>query len=359
MSSQFVAALNALMNEDEPVTRDVFLGLSAPSRAEAALFCARFASISAARRREIATLLFEQAERDFMLDYSDLFVACLDDADATVRCRAVEGLWEDERTLLIAPLVRLLHSDPSTEVRAAAAVSLGRFVYLAECDQLDVRRAEMVRQALRQTANDPQEQIEVMRRAIESLAYINDEEMRRLIDRAYSHGDERVRESALFAMGRSADRFWAETVLGDLLDPSPAIRYEAVRASGELHLRRAVPRIIELGDDTDREVQTMAIWALGQIGGRRARAVLERWASDDDEARATAAAEALEELEFANISFDMLLVDAEDALAFGPEAGAQDDPEDDDLDDWGDDDEAAEEDEEDEESWPDEFLDLR
>lgn len=352
MSSQFLTALNALLDEGKPITREVLLGLSAPSRAEADLFCARFASISTARRREIATLLFEQAERDFMLDFSDLFLACLDDADATVRCRAVEGLWEDERALLVAPLVRLLRSDPSTEVRAAAAVSLGRFVYLSECDQLDARRGEMVRQALRQAANDPEEQIEVMRRAIESLAYINDDEMRRLIDRAYSHGDERMRESALFAMGRSADRFWAETVLGDLFDPSPAIRYEAVRASGELHLRRAVPRIIELGEDADREVQTMAIWALGQIGGRRARAVLERWASDDDEARAAAATEALEELDFANISFDMLLVDAEDARAFGQQAEEQDD----DLDDWDEDEESGDEDEN---AWPDEFLDLQ
>jgi HEAT repeat protein len=358
MSSEFLAALDALSDEATPITPEILQQLSGLTRADAGLFGARFAAMPTTRRREIATLLAERAERDFMLDFAELFIGCLEDADATVRCRAVEGLWEDERAILIAPLVRLLRCDPHPAVRAAAAVSLGRFVYRAECDELDERRGEMVRQALRHTMDDPEESIDVTRRALESLAHIADEALRRLIDRAYCHGDERLRESALFAMGRSADRFWSEIVLGDLLDPSPAIRYEAVRASGELQLRRAVPQIIELGDDADREVQLMAMWALGQIGGKRARAALQHWAAEENEARsvaAVAAVAALEEIEFANVSFDLLLFDAEDGPGRGPADDLLDDEDEEGTDDWGDDDELSDEDED---EWPDEFLDL-
>lgn len=356
MVSEFLAALNALATEGAILTQEVLKDLSSPSRADVALFCERFGALSAARRREVVALLAEQAERDFMLDFDDLLISCLDDPDATVRCSAIEGLWEDERVTLIAPLLRLLRSDPEDAVRAAAATSLGRFVYLAECEELDEQRGETVRQALRQVVDDPQENIDVARRAIESLAFINNDQVRRLIDRAYAHGDPRFRESALFAMGRSADRFWAEIVLGDLLDPSPSIRYEATRASGELHLRRAVPQLIELGRDVDREVQLMAIWALGQIGGKRARTVLERWAAEEEDAvRAEAAVEALEELEFADVAFDMFLFDAEDAQMVEEERKSLDDEAD--ADSW--DDEADwDEEGEDEEEWPDEFLDL-
>ena len=46
-----------------------------------------------------------------------------------VRRLAIEGLWEDERLDLMRRLITLLESDPSDMVRAAAATSLGRYVY--------------------------------------------------------------------------------------------------------------------------------------------------------------------------------------------------------------------------------------
>jgi hypothetical protein len=119
-----------------------------------------------------------------------------------------------------------------------------------------------------------------------------------LISAAYAAPEEKVRISAIFAMGRSADSRWARQVCQELSSPNPELRYEAARACGELQLSEAVSELEELADDADREVQEAALWALGQIGGEKARQILERYCHTQDEATRTAAEAALDELEF-------------------------------------------------------------
>lgn len=339
MLSDFELALRELMEEDKPLKRRTLISLSGPSRAENEAFFAAWRGIGVERRREIMARMVELAEENFEIDYVLIFRGCLNDSDPLVRRYAVEGLWEDEGPDLVEPLMRLLSSDPDAGVRAAAAMSLGRFVYLAECDELDRRQGERIREALEEVISSPTEDLEVVRRAIESIAFINDDHVRRLIDRAYEHEDERMRQSAVFAMGRSADVFWADTVLAELSASSPAMRYEAARACGELQLRRAVPKLIQLVQDPDREVQGMAIWALGQIGGKRAQAILRRLAESEDEVVASAALDALDELEFATRPMDLFVheLDAEDfsTLELEAEDEEEDAFEDEEFDDEG------------------------
>jgi HEAT repeat protein len=82
--------------------------------------------------------------------------------------------------------------------------------------------------------------------------------------------------------------------LGDI---SPALRYEAARAAGEMaeEARSLVPRLLPLVDEDDTEVAVTAIWALGQIGGDAARRTLQRVRKGQNETRSQAAAEALDE----------------------------------------------------------------
>jgi len=75
-------------------------------------------------------------------------------------------------------------------------------------------------------------------------------------------------------------------------------RLEAARACGELQLREAVIDLEELADDVDSAVQEATLWSLGQIGGNRAREILQRYVNSDDEATSAAAEAALNELEF-------------------------------------------------------------
>jgi HEAT repeat protein len=249
-------------------------------------------------RRQITKQLVELAEADFEVDFGAIFRIGLEDEDADVRTTAVEGLWEDEDVRLVPLLVTRLHTDEAATVRAVTATSLGRFVLLGELNKIRPEPLALAYEALLSTCQNPEEHIEVQRRALESLAYVCNETVAELICKAYATPEEKVHISAIFAMGRSADTRWARHVQQELFNPNPEMRYEAARACGELQLREAVPELEELADDIDREVQEAALWALGQIGGEEARKILNRYCLAGDEATRAAAAAALDELNF-------------------------------------------------------------
>jgi hypothetical protein len=249
------------------------------------------------RRRLIARLV-EMAEADFEVDFGSVFRLGLEDADAEVRATAVEGLWEDEDVRLVPLLAALVREDEAATVREAAAKSLGRFILLGELKKIRPAPRTMAYEALLATYQDTEEPIGVRRRALESLAYTSNETVAELIRQAHAAPEERMCISAVFAMGRSADIRWARQVQQELSSPNPELRYESAWACGELQLSEAIPELEGLADDADREVQEAALWALGQIGGDRARQILERYCRTRDEATRTAAEAALEELEF-------------------------------------------------------------
>lgn len=83
------------------------------------------------RRIEIAHAMVELAEDNIDLDFTVMFQWLLDDADAAVRTSAIEGLWECDGLPILRRMLRLLN-DPADQVRAASALALGRFAYMAE-----------------------------------------------------------------------------------------------------------------------------------------------------------------------------------------------------------------------------------
>lgn len=251
-----------------------------------------------ALRREMIARLVELAEADFEVNFGLVFRMGLDDEDAQVRAAAVEGLWEDEDVFLVSSLAIRLREDADVAVRAAAATSLGRFILLGELGKIRPDPYAQAYETLLTACQNVNEHAEVRRRALESLAYTSTEAVANLIRQAYAVPEEKVHISAVFAMGRSADAGWAEQVRQELFQPNPELRYEAARACGELQLREAVPELEELTEDADPEVQEAALWALGQIGGDKARRILERHCLSDDEATRAAAEAALDELDF-------------------------------------------------------------
>ena len=348
MSEDLQRALENLKDESQPLTRRILSFFSGLPRADSDAFMRVLSDLPDERRRRAVALMLEYAEESFELDFAWLFRRLLPHSDPLIRRMAVEGLWEDDSRELVESLLILLLRDPDPAVRAAAATSVGRFVYMAECEELDERRFDLVRRTLERVIMNAQEEIEVRRRAVESIAYINDDPVRRIIDRAYSDSDPHMRESAVFAMGRSADIIWADTVLAELQSKSPAMRYEAARATGELQLKRAVPVLVRMADEDDPDLQTIAIWSLGQIGGERAQVALERLATSDDPAVSQAAIEALDELELATRPFDLLTHEADGLDLVDSELQAEDDEED--LVEYDSD--------EDDEDWSDDVLDV-
>lgn len=337
MRTDFELALKALSQDTKNISLITLSRLSAPSRVERAAFARLWKTFDVLARRAVVTRLAEAAEDSVDLDYADLFRLLLSDSDADVRRSAIDGLWEDERLDLIATFVQLLAQDPVDAVRAAAATALGRFVFMAECDELEKRHFVAIRSALESIVLDYNQPIEVARRALESLAHINDERVRGMIDWAYEQGNELLRISAVFAMGRSADATWTETVLAELASEQPALRYEAARACGEIQITRAVEPLIALANGSDDDIRMVAIWSLGQIGGERARRSLERLAESRSEIVVQAAEDALAELEFCTRDLDLLVTEYDDAEIEDEHWFDEDESElDDDADDWED-----------------------
>jgi HEAT repeat protein len=282
---------------DRPNTRYLY-ALSGMTKAQLNLFRDQWVEMETEHRQIVIQRLAELTEESFEVNFDPVFLLAMGDEDSVVRTAAIEGLWEYEDCRLIAPLSYLLEADEADGVRAAAAAALGRFVLLGELEKIDRATAASIEDRLRATIDNPDEMLEVRRRALESIAYSSQSDVRRIIKEAYHSDDEKMQGSALFAMGRSADPRWRHLLLSELDSDNPELRYEAARACGELELSPAVSRLGRMAtDDPDPEVQQAAVWALGNIGGREARRILGWCYESEDAALSDAAAAALDEID--------------------------------------------------------------
>jgi len=304
--------LDHISDEHTPLSRSGLHMLSALGRKEMEILADRWPLIGVGRRRQVIRSLVEIAEANFEADFNSIFRFSLQDEDEEVRTQAIDGLCEDENSTLADSLLEMLGTDPSIMVRAGAATGLGRFVLLAELEELEEELGRRIVKALRQVIKDRHEALEVRRRAVEAISFSSEEEIREIIQEAYRHPAEKMRISAVFSMGRSADPRWGATIITELDNPNSEVRFEAARACGELELQEAVPRLVRFILDLDREVQQAAVYALGQIGGQEARRALQLCCESDDEVIAAAAKDALDELEFASGIFDIPLWAKED-----------------------------------------------
>ncbi len=278
-------------------------------------FNAVWDTFSTEQRRRLIQALVELAEASFEVYFEPIFRHCLSDPDDQVRAMAIDGLWESEDPSLIGPLLVMLRSDPSPQVRAAAAKGLGHFVLAGELEELaEPIQARIVNELLT-TIYTTAEEIEVRRRAVESAAYAGTPEVLEMLEMAYYDDDEQMRLSAVTGMGRSCDRRWKEILAEELQSHSPAMRYEAAWACGELALPQVVPILARLIHDPDAQVRSATIWALGQIGGPQAREILlEAYDEAGDEDTLEALDEALAEQALFEGEFDFPLYEFSEDL---------------------------------------------
>lgn len=305
MSKAFKEMLDQIATGPKVHTSQLYI-FSRLDKKDLQVFQQNWPNIPTQRRQEVMQELVEICEANFEVSFDPVFFLGMGDEDAQVRASAINGLWENETIALIKPLIHLLRSDPASQVRATAASALGKFVYLHELEELDQPQGLLVEEALLATIHQPLEDDEVRRRAIEAISYSSEANIIDIIENAYYDDNEKMQVSAIFAMGRNADARWRPRVLAELDNPIVEIRFEAVRACGELELKEAMPRLVSLvEEEPDPEVQQMAIWAMGRIGGPLARDVLEQYLDSDIEAVALAAEEALDELNLFDGSFDL------------------------------------------------------
>jgi len=297
MSSDFERVLSRIANLNLPLDSNELHTLSGMNPQELDTFTDRWPSIPLERQRAIIGHMVHLAEESFRADFEAVFHSCLAGEDAQIRAKAIDGLWEAEDARLIALLVTMLGEDPSELVRGRATAALGRFALLAELEELDQHHSTQVREALLGAIRDEVEALDVRRRAVKSVSFFGGEEIKGIIQRAYDHLAEKMRVSAIFAMGRSLDPHWCNDVQAELQSLDPEMRYEAAIASGQLRISAAVATLIEMIQDPDAAVREGAIWSLGRIGGREAEEALRACCYSTDGELAEAANEALEELE--------------------------------------------------------------
>ncbi len=290
--------LLAIQESDHAVASIEYDALSDLSQDHLGQFRAAWSGLSLERQRGLVAGLIDFAEDHVDASFAPIYRWLMEDDDPWVRAHAIEGLWEEEDVRLINPLIRRLESDPSSDVRAAAALSLGRFLLLGEYDQIDKSAARRVEEALLEAYNAPDQDVVVRRRVLEALANSSLDELPDMILEAYEDDDDIMRVGAVFAMGRSSDPRWNRYVLDELGSSDSGMLFEATRASGELEIEEALPDLLRLLGDEDIEIRDAAVWALGRIGGREARRALKACCASDDEDLVEAAEEALAELDF-------------------------------------------------------------
>ncbi len=265
------------------------------------------------RRRRIIEEIGQLAELHLDLLFERVNRLALHDPDAAVRRRAIRNLWECEDPALISDLLDLIQDGSSEGVRQAAAEALGRFIYLGELEEISRKQLKKIEQALLHAAAKDTS-LPVRRKATESLGFSSREEVPTLIQEAFESDNVESRQTALLAMGRSANKRWRDEVLGQLSSPSPVLRAEAARAVGELELLDARTTVIELLDDVSDGVRHAAIWALGQLGGEAAAEALIKLQEEDvDSEEADLLQDSLDHLAFVDSTRDLLLFDFDES----------------------------------------------
>lgn len=290
--------LSELTDESKTINYAGLLQLSNLSNPEVLELASVWPSIPPVRRQEMLERMTELASDNLELDFAPVFKACLIDTDDQVRAWAARGLWDCDDRTLIKPLIELLKEDPSDEVRAAAAVSLGKFAALVQERKILSRDAEKIHDALLAVVTKDVEDLEVERRSIEAIASFSSPHVEDIIRKAYHNGDESLKQSAIFAMGRSSDERWLPIVLGETHHQNASIRYEATNACGYLGSDVTVPHIVALLEDEDSQVQLAAVKALGLIGGGLAKHALTQCLRMNDDLMEEAATTALSSIEF-------------------------------------------------------------
>jgi HEAT repeat protein len=313
MSNAFDQLLESLLDSEAAISSMQFSALSDLNAFDLSCFNQKWRLMSSQRRRTIIAELGRMADEDIALSFEAINRMALEDEDADVRRIAIDNLWESEDSSLVPIFIRALQTDDAINVRASAAKALGVFVLLKEMDELSPATQHEIEEALLSAYRIEQDE-SIRNRCLESLGFSSLKEVQNLILDSYKKDDEKSIQSALLAMGRSANKSWSDHVITKLTHPTPAIRFEAAKAAGELEIKEAVPELIDLLEDVDSKVMRAALWSLSQIGGEQASEVLlSLFDKLYDEEEIQLLEDALDNLAFVNGTRDMLLFEFDES----------------------------------------------
>lgn len=318
MNEELDAFLSHLADETQPIAVDQLSALSDLNREDLKQFAKVWESLSDSRRQNLIRVLGQEAYDRIELLFDAINRLALDDIDAEVRRMAIDNLWECEDSKLIPRLLKALVEDPDDMVRTSAAKALGRFVLMGQMEQINqAQLTQIEKQLFLAHAEDRSNSVHLA--TLESIGFSSHGDAAPIINQAYEKGSDEIKQSALKAMGRSANDVWEEKVLESLFHKSPEVRAEAATAAGELELKPAIESLIELLDDVHPQVVQATIWALGHVGGKKAEESLIAFSElNEDPGLQAHIDEALEYLDFVSGLIDLSIFEFDD----DPEAPA-------------------------------------
>tara|TARA_B100000029_G_scaffold516335_2_gene628809 strand:+ start:824 stop:1810 length:987 start_codon:yes stop_codon:yes gene_type:complete len=232
-------------------------------------------------RKTIVLKAIQLSDESIDYEYSRFARIVFDDTDPIIRRASIELVRETEDRIT-ARCLRALLVDPDEEVAAAAAEALGSYVLLTETSLFDKEEGSKIVAALRE-ATSQDKPVELRSGAIESLASRDFDWISPLIMDAYYDSDERMRLSAVRAMGKTASSSWLEYIYEQLEVEDPFFRLEAVLAIGEIADESSLDSLSILFEDEDAEIAETAVETVALIGGEVAVSVLTEFLERADE----------------------------------------------------------------------------
>ncbi len=309
MKKSYLELLEILQDDSLPLPVQRFVELSDLDKDQQRQFASVWPSITSERKMQILRVMGQQALDRFELSFEAINRIAILDPDSQIRSIAIENLWESEDPSLVPILLESLVVEGDDRIRAAAAAALGKFVWLGEIEEITPELLQQIELGLLAACRDDDSH-EVRRRSLESIGYSSHDEVPDRIEESYRSMNEQMQQSAILAMGRSANERWAGYVLAELTNPNPLIRMEAARAAGELEVREATGPLIDLLQDVNDAIRLAAIWALAELGGEEAvNALIDLAENSDDNALQDVIQEAIDHMTFIEGSRNLFLFD--------------------------------------------------
>lgn len=325
----FQEVLDALLDTETPLPPRYLYRFSDLSPDELADLKAIWGQIPTWRRKALLEDLEQLFGGDYLLSFESICRLGLEDPDSEIRFLSIRSLFEYDVEDLIPVFLHLTVNDEQEDVRAVSATVLGKYVYEGEIEEIPQKTLRQVEDQLLAVCQGNDTML-VRRRALEAMGFSSRKELPALIETAFQHSEYDWVVSAIFAMGRSCDKRWQESVVKMLNHVLPAVRLEAARAAGEIEISDAAERLIELLEDDNEDVRMASAWSLSQIGGHGVQEALDMMLEETEET---------EQAEFIESAIDNLIFNQ--SLQF---SGLTDYPQDENSYDYNDNDDEAYED---------------
>lgn len=283
----FNKIIDALLDDDAQFPIDYIMVLSDITPANLEILRRAWGQISPVRK----ALLMENVEvfhvSEITSNFEDIATLAIEDMNTAVRMSGLRLFYDYENSSFVNKFIELLETDPDIGVRSQAAITLGKYMYLAELEMIDERHRNSIDEALLKVLRSDENEL-VRQKALEAFGYSSRSEVKDFIHTAFNSGEYNWIASSLVAMGRSADEAYATQVLTMLVHPEIRIQREAVYAAGELELSTAKNLLLKLAMELDAEEELWleTITALSKIGGEGVSEVFEKLlenASTDEE----------------------------------------------------------------------------